>query len=114
MIIALGLFVVSALTGLFLAVQHFRGQALSFAVALAHGAFAASGLLALGWVLAHTAFTGKPALAAGLFVAAALGGFYLFANHLRGRRLPTPVVVIHAAAAVTGFLILAAAVLHLA
>ncbi len=110
--VALGLFVVSAVTGLFLAVQHFRGQSLSLGAALAHGLFAASGLVALGWALTKTGLVGGPALAIGLFLVAALGGFYLFATHLRGRRLPSSVVVIHALAAVTAFLILAVAVLR--
>jgi hypothetical protein len=110
--VALGLFVVAAVTGLFLATQHFRGKALSLGAALVHGLFAASGLGALGWALAKTGLAGGPALAAGIFLVAALGGFYLFAAHLRGRRLPSPVVVIHALAAVTAFLILLVAVVR--
>ena len=105
---AVGLFALGAVTGLYLAVQHFRGQALSLPAALAHGAFGASGLVVLALALRATGFAGFGLASLGLFVAAALGGFLLFSFHLRGKRLPSPVVIIHALAAVTAFVILAA------
>lgn len=114
MIGALGLFALGAVTGLYLAVRHFRGQALSLGAALAHGVFGAAGLVALGWTLSRTGFAGAGALALGVFVVAALGGFGLFSFHLRGRPLPSKVVVIHALAAVAAFGLLAAAALGLA
>jgi hypothetical protein len=46
-------------------------------------------------------------LALGLFVLAALGGAYMFfGKHLRGEPLPTPVVIVHGLAAVSGFVVL--------
>ncbi|HVA66988.1 MAG TPA: hypothetical protein VNK24_08710 [Elusimicrobiota bacterium] len=112
--IALGLFALGAVTGLFLAVQHFRGQALSWGAALAHGAFGASGLVLLAWALFKTGFAGLGAISLAVFVVAALGGFGLVSFHLRGKRLPSAVVVIHALAAVAAFAMLVAVVFRLA
>jgi hypothetical protein len=47
----------------------------------------------------------------GLFVIAALGGFYLFATHLSGKLIPLGVVGVHATVAVLAFLLLAAVAL---
>lgn len=106
--VALGLFALGAVTGLYLAVRHFRELPLGLTPALAHGAFGAAGLVALALALWKTGFAGLGAIALGIFVVAALGGFLLFSFHLRGKRLPSPVVVVHALAAVVAFGILAA------
>jgi hypothetical protein len=105
---AVGLFALGAVTGLYLAVQHFRGQALSLGAALAHGAFGAAGLVVLALALKAAGFAGLGVVALGVFVVAALGGFLLFSFHLRGKRLPSAVVVIHALAAVAAFVLLVA------
>jgi len=105
---AIGLFALGAVTGLYLAVQHFRGQALSLAAALAHGAFGAAGLVVLALALKAAGFAGLGLVSLGIFVLAALGGFLLFSFHLRGKKLPSAVVIIHALAAVTAFVILVA------
>lgn len=112
--LALGLFAMGAVTGLYLAVAHFRGLELKLTPALAHGAFGAAGLVALALALGRAGFSGPGAVALGLFTAAALGGFFLFSFHLRGKRLPSSVVVIHALAAVAAFALLAAAAFGLA
>jgi hypothetical protein len=106
--IALGLFALGAVTGLYLAVAHFRGQPLNMGAALAHGAFGAAGLVLLALALYKVGFAGLGAVALGIFVVAALGGFFLFSFHLRGKKLPSPVVIIHAVAAVVAFVLLAA------
>lgn len=41
-----------------------------------------------------------------LFVIAALGGFVLFRKHTQGQLIPKPLMGVHAAAAVTGFVLL--------
>jgi hypothetical protein len=46
-----------------------------------------------------------------LMVAAALGGFVLFAKHLQNKELPIGLMVIHAVVAVAGFLLLVVATL---
>src|ERR1044071_5279308 len=109
--IAVGLFAVAALGGLTLAGLHFMGKPLPTPLALLHGLLAASGLVTLGYAVLKEGAAGRAPLALGLFLAAALGGFFLFSYHLRGRRLPSPVVVIHALVAVTAFGLLLTAVL---
>lgn len=108
--IAVFVFAVAALGGLVLAVRHFKGQNRPWPLAILHGLLGAAGLIL---VIVPTVSGGIPALAKialALFLAAALGGFSLFAFHLQNKRLPSPVVVIHAGVAVIAFVLLAAAV----
>ncbi|MDX1486754.1 MAG: hypothetical protein R3268_01040 [Acidiferrobacterales bacterium] len=100
------LFAIAALGGVTLAVIHFRGTNPPVPLAVVHGLFAAAALVVLivGLLGAGTATLGWIALA--LFLIAALGGFYMFATHLRGKRLPSPVVVIHGLAAGAAFVLL--------
>jgi hypothetical protein len=109
--LALVLFAVAALGGLFLAVRHFRQLPLPLPVSLLHGALAAAGLIALIAAYLRGSSSGGVGAALALLVVAALGGFALFSFHLRGRRAPSAVVVIHALVAVSGFLTLLAFVL---
>ena len=79
------------------------------ALAAVHGVAAAAALVILLWAVVQTGAGGAGgavAWALGLFVAAALGGFFLVSFHVRKRRLPSPVVVIHALVAVAAFLLL--------
>ena len=102
------LFAIAALGGATLATLHFRGRTpLPMPLALLHGVLAASGLvLLIAAALTQPGFGGLALVALVIFVLAALGGFYLFAHHLRGRALPSPVVLIHGGAAVVAFLAL--------
>jgi hypothetical protein len=105
--LSLLLFAVAAVAGLTMAIMHFRGFSPPKPVlAVLHGLFAASGLVVLLLALIKTGFTGKPAIAAGLLVVAALGGFGLLSWHARNQRLPSALMVIHALVAVAGFLTL--------
>ena len=99
-------FAVAAVGGLVLAIQHFKRAALSMPLALVHGAAGALGLVLLILGVMGGSGVANAGLALLLFVVAALGGFFLFSHHLRGKPLPTGVVVIHALVAVTAFLIL--------
>jgi hypothetical protein len=105
------IFGATALGGLTLAILHFMGKDLPLPLALLHGAAGAAGLVALGWAVFRTQPGGYAGIALGLFVLAALGGFFLFSFHLRKLRLPSPVVVIHALVAVAAFGLLIGAVL---
>jgi len=110
------LFAIAALGGLTLAVLHFRAHGKTHpptVLALLHGLVAAMGVIFLAVGIAATAngfsagLTSMAVLALILFVLAALGGAYMFfGRHLRGEPLPTPVVVIHGLAAVSGFVLL--------
>jgi len=104
-LIAVVLFGLAALGGLFLAALRFKEKDLPLPVALVHGAVAASGLVTL---LVSVLRSGDPTkgllpIALGLFVVAALGGFVLFSFHLRKKLLPIPLMLIHALVAVAGY-----------
>ena len=104
------LFAIAALAGLTMAVMHFRkAHAASPVLAVLHGVFAASGLIVLLLAVIKIGMHGAPAIALGLLVTAALGGFGLLSFHLRGRALPSGLVVGHALLAVAGFVTLLAA-----
>ncbi|MCE9598802.1 MAG: hypothetical protein K8S54_12615 [Spirochaetia bacterium] len=105
MLYALLIFAAAALGGLYLAIRHFTGKSLPLPVALIHGAAGAAGIIALGMGLAAGGELARISLV--LFIVAALGGFVLFSFHLRGKPLPSLVVVIHALVAVSAFVILA-------
>lgn len=110
------LFAIAALGGLTLAVMHFRARGKTHpptSLAMLHGTLAAVALIFLIIGIAATAdgfsagFSSLAVLALGLFVLAALGGAYMFfGNHLRGKPLPSPVVVIHGLAATAGLVLL--------
>jgi hypothetical protein len=79
-------------------------------MALAHGVVAVTAIVSLVVAAAQYGLPllGKAALA--LFVAAALGGAFIFANyHLSGLLLPMPLVLLHGGLAVTAFGLLLAA-----
>src|SRR5689334_5986425 len=110
--ISLLLFAVAAVAGLTMAIQHFRGHSPPKAVlAVLHGLFAASGLVALLLALIKTGFGGTPGIALGILAVAALGGFALLGQHIAQKKLPAVLVVGHALLAVAGFLTLLLAVL---
>ncbi len=105
--LSLALFAVAAVAGLTMAIMHFRGTSPPRTVlAVLHGLFAASGLVVLLLALIKVGFGGKPGIAFGLLVVAALGGFALLSFHAKKQRLPSGLVVGHALLAVAGFLTL--------
>lgn len=104
--IAAVLFALAAVGGIVLAALHFKKKNAPTGLALLHGLLAAAGLVlfiiaALSVPLAES---GKISLV--LFIVAALGGFVLFAMHLKKRTLPSGVIVIHGLVAVVAFLLL--------
>jgi FtsH-binding integral membrane protein len=105
MAIALILFAVAALGGLIMASIRLRGSNPPLALALVHGTVAAAGLIALIVALLH-ASESLPKNALVLFINAALGGYELFATHLRKKNIPVPLMLIHAVVAVGGFVVL--------
>lgn len=102
----IALFAVAAVAGGALAIRHFQRKGLPMPLALGHGAFAAAGLVALLVVGTSGSLGSAWPLALGLLMIAAVGGFVLFAMHLRKVKLSSPVVLAHAAAAVAGFVVL--------
>ena len=70
------LFAVAAVAGLTMAVMHFKNASPPRPVlAVLHGLFAASGLVVLLLAVIKVGMQGAPAIALGLLVIAALGGF---------------------------------------
>ncbi|HUF79129.1 MAG TPA: hypothetical protein VMR44_09460 [Thermoanaerobaculia bacterium] len=102
------LFGAGALVGLYMVVRYFQGKGWPIGVALVHGLFGASGLVVLAWAVYQGLGTGGylTTIALVLFVGAALGGFVLFAAHLRGQAFSRPLVVIHAGVAAVGLVLL--------
>jgi hypothetical protein len=113
MTIALVLFAIAALGGVTMAVIRFRGaERPPTGLALLHGAFAAAGIIVLIVAMLSTPNPAQARTALVLFIVAALGGFYLFAQHVQKRALPIPIILVHALIAVIGFLILLVVVIH--
>jgi hypothetical protein len=102
--LAILLFALAALAGVTMAAMVFRGTpAPRPALAVLHGTCAAAGLLVLLWAVMRAGAGGPTAVALGLFVIAALGGFTLLSFHLRGRALPRGLVAGHGLLAVVAF-----------
>jgi hypothetical protein len=107
LILAVGLFAIAALVGAAMAVMHSLGKTPPpVALAVLHGVFAVSGLVAL-LLGVWPQFSGRAVWALGIFVLAALGGFTLALGfHWRGKPLPSSLVAGHGALALIAFLIL--------
>lgn len=104
-------FAVSAVLGLSLLVKHWKGAPVGVPSALVHGALGATGLVLYLVAALKAGVTALTGASLAFFVAAALGGFVLFAMHLKGKPLPKALMAVHAAAAVSAFLMLLAYVL---
>ena len=110
--LAIVLFAAAAVFGAIMAIMHFRGATPPRALlAILHGLAAASGLVVFLLAVLKTGVRGAAGVSLLLFLIAALGGFFLLSYHLRGRALPSAVVVVHAVVAVCGFGLLAAVLL---
>jgi hypothetical protein len=105
--LAVTLFALAAVGGLALAGMRLKGTELPpLWLAIVHGLAAASALVALVVAVMGSGAPSTANIALGGFVVAALGGFVLFANHLRGKALPIPLMLIHAVVAVVSFVVL--------
>lgn len=105
------LFAFAAAAGLAMAYMHFKqNRNPPGGLAALHGVLAASGLFGLTWGAIEFGAGAYLAWALGLFVVAALGGFFLLSVYLRGKRLPSAAVVAHGLLAVVAFLLLLAGI----
>jgi len=102
-------FAIAALGGIVLAAHVLRGKFAPWALSLLHAALGAAGIV-LVLVTVIQGLRGNAALALGLFVVAALGGFFLASFHYRKQLPPAAVVVVHAIVALAGFGALLAAI----
>jgi hypothetical protein len=108
--IALVLFAAAAVFGIGIAIVLFRKRPTPKPVVALHGLLGASGLVTLvfyAFKQPHRSLT----IAIVLLVVAALGGFYLVANDLRGKPGPLALVIIHALAAVIAVILVASVAL---
>lgn len=102
--------VIGALGGLGLAGFVLRGQLAMWPLTILHALLAATGLVLTVLVLLGKGGEAAPphtGLALALLLAAALVGIYLVSFHTRRRPGPKPVVLVHAAVAVVGVVLLA-------
>ena len=102
------LFAIAALGGVVMASIRFMGRVNPPAwLAMLHGLLAASGLTLLVYAVCTTPVPATAKIALLLFLLAASGGAILsLAYKWRQRLLPAWLVVVHATAAVTGFVLL--------
>lgn len=107
-IIAIIIFAIAAVGGLFLASKVLTGQLAPWAVSIIHALLGATGLITLILAVLEPGGTENTRLimALGLLVVAALGGFYLASIHMQGKVAPKNIVFVHAGIAVAGFLTL--------
>jgi hypothetical protein len=99
-------FTLAIIGGLSMAALHFMHRNIPLLLGLGHGALAATGLILLVLVVFGQSQPGMLAVAAGTFVVAALGGAGLLSFALRGRRLPTSLLFLHALLALLGYALL--------
>jgi hypothetical protein len=104
-------FAVGALGGLVLASSVLRGRLAPWGLSLLHAALGAIGLILVIYAAASGGVPPAALVALAILIVAALGGFYLASIHLRDTVAPKSVVLVHAGAAVVGFLTLLGAVI---
>ncbi len=113
MLLPLALFAVAALIGLIMAVRILTGSTAPIILSLLHAALAATGIVTLYLAVAGAPVSGPGWLSLGLFVIAALLGFFLGSFRFRGKLPPVAVIAIHAVIALGAFGVLGALFLGL-
>lgn len=108
---ALILFGLAALGGAALLWMHLQNDDAPLSVAAIHGLLGATGLVVLLWTVFQSSAGSLLWASVLLFVLAALGGFVLITNHLRGESLSPGLMYGHGGAAVVAFVLLVVAYL---
>ena len=103
---ALIVLAIGAVGGLVMATRVLRGQFAPWALSVLHALLGATGLVLLILLMLQGSPPQRVLVGFGLLLLAALGGFFLASFHLRRTLPPKAVVIIHAGAAVAGFLAL--------
>lgn len=96
------LLAITALGGIASALYRFRGSNPPIALGTVHGVVAASSLVTLAVAGVVEGFSTLLIVGLALLVAAALGGFVLYATHLRKKLISLPITVVHALISVSG------------
>lgn len=103
------LFALAAIFGLILITKVFKNENTPKTVVYSHGGAAALGLILL--IIAYINHGDSMLMTSLLvFAVAALGGFVMFSRDITQRPIPKWLAVVHALAAVTGFILLLIAV----
>ena len=112
--IAVLVFAIGALGGLYMATRVLRGILAPWGLSLLHMALGATGLVLTAIVVLGGSDAGKGIIPIALLilVVAALAGFYLASIHVRKVVAPKGAVIAHAGIAVVGFLLLLGGVFH--
>ena len=106
----IALFAIAAIIGLIILKNWLTSATTSRATVYAHGIFAAAGLVLLFiYFMKNAQQNIKTSLI--LFAVAAVAGFYMFFQDLKGKFSPTWLAVIHGLVAVAGFVFLLMAVI---
>lgn len=101
-IASISLLLLGAVFGVALALKIFQEQTPTLVIAVIHGIAAATGLLIAVLAALQPDAASSVKAGASLLIVAALGGFVLLSSHFRGVRHSKPLVVVHAAVAVSG------------
>jgi hypothetical protein len=108
LLIAMGFLVLAAILGLVLITKFFMKKPMSVEVAIFHGMSAEAGFILVFVKAYYMNFSGLFILDLILLASAALAGLSLvMIFHLRGKKLPVGLVLVHATIGVTGFFMLA-------
>jgi|GEM_PF-128690 len=103
----IGIFAATAMGGMFLVYLKRSGKGISLPAALGHGVFALAGLILLVYHIFTGEYTPFYGVSAALFIMAALGGLFLFFNHIQKKPMPDKIIAVHAVIATAAFLVLA-------
>ncbi|MGI9363369.1 MAG: hypothetical protein ACR2O7_17750 [Parasphingorhabdus sp.] len=101
---ALIIFALAAGGGIILASYVLRNKLAPWGLSLLHAALGATGLVLIIYMLVKGVASQSIVIGFILLLTAALGGFFLASFHLRKDVPPKAVVIVHAGAAVAGFL----------
>lgn len=103
-IIAIALFSLAALLGIFLFSFVLKGKETPKAVTFTHGPLAAIGLLLL--IIYAIQYSPAPLASLALFAIAAVGGLVMIARDLTGKSLPKWLALLHGLLAAAGLILL--------
>lgn len=100
--IAVILIAVTALGGIANALYRFRGSNPPLVVGTVHGVVAATSLITLAAAGILEGFSTLLIVGLALLVVSAIGGFVLYATHLRKKLISLPITIVHALISVSG------------
>jgi len=105
MITIIILFALAAIFGVLILLKVLKGKETPKPAVFIHGGLAAVALVLL-IIYAMGDMSNAPIISLSLFVIAALGGFILFVRDMTKKKLPIPLALVHAGAAVVAFVLL--------